>query len=150
MPIPIEQRITSIVFSLLLLFVIIQLIRRHKLREQYALIWLAAGVTIFLLSLFHNIVGFMATVFAVSYPPTLILVLGLLFVLVIMLSQSVVLSSQANRIRDLAQDLALLKWRLDQSAEEPDQADSVTEPGTNGTSQPKVEKDPSATANGLK
>jgi hypothetical protein len=33
MPIPIEQRVTSIIFSLMLLFVIVQLIRRRKLHS---------------------------------------------------------------------------------------------------------------------
>lgn len=96
----------------------IQLIRKHRLREEYALGWLVASLTILLLSLFGDLVAFLSSLFAVSYPPTLILVLGLLFTLMILLSQSVVLSTQANHIRDLAQSVAILEWRLRQYEKE--------------------------------
>jgi predicted AlkP superfamily phosphohydrolase/phosphomutase len=116
MPIPIEQRIIAIIFSIVLLLVIIQLIRKHKLREEYALIWLAASLSILFLSIFGGLTNLLATLFAVSYAPTLILVSGLLFALVVLLSQSVALSAQSNRVRDLAQSVALLEWQLRQLA----------------------------------
>jgi hypothetical protein len=94
--------------------VTVQLIRKGKLREEYALVWLAASVGILILSIFGWIVNFLAAAFAVSYAPTLVLVLGLLFALAVLLSQSVSLSAHANRVRDLAQNVTLLEWRLRQ------------------------------------
>ena len=91
---------------------IIQLIRRHRLREEYALVWLMAGAAILVLSVFGGLVRLLASLVDVSYPPTLVLVVGLLFALVILLSQSVTISGQANRLRDLAQTVALLERRL--------------------------------------
>lgn len=90
----------------------VHLIRKHKLREEYALLWLAASVTIFLFSVFGGLVNRIAAFFSVSYSPTLVLVAGLLFVLVLLLSQSVVLSKQADSNRDLVQTVALLEFRL--------------------------------------
>ena len=101
-------------FSLLLLGVIVQLIRRRRLREEYALIWLIAGLTVVLLTVFGGLVNTLASALSVSYPPTLILVSGLLFAMVILLSQSVAISTQADRLRDLAQAVALLDQRLQQ------------------------------------
>lgn len=89
-----------------------QLIRKHKLREEYALLWLAASGTIFLFSLFGGLLARLARWFNVTYAPTLILTFGLLFALTVLLSQSVIVSAQANRIRDLAQAYALLEHRL--------------------------------------
>jgi hypothetical protein len=114
MRIPIEQQIIAILFSLILLLATVQLIRKHKLREEYALIWLAASIAVFVLTVFDKLVNFLAAIFAVSYPPTLILVLGVLFCLVLLLSQTVTLSKQADRIRDLAQSLGILEHRLRQ------------------------------------
>jgi uncharacterized membrane protein (Fun14 family) len=96
----------------MLVLAIIQLIRKGKLREEYALIWLGAGLAILILAVFGGIVSFFARLFAVSYAPTLLLVLGLFFALVILLSQSVVISVQADNIRDLAQTVTLMEWRL--------------------------------------
>ena len=73
-----------------------------------------AGAAILVLSVFGGLVRLLASLVDVSYPPTLVLVVGLLFALVILLSQSVTISGQANRLRDLAQTVALLERRLRQ------------------------------------
>lgn len=112
MAIPLIQRIVAVVISAGLLLLIVQLIRTRRLREEYALIWLAAGLTIFVLSVFGGLVNWLADLLRVGYPPTLILVAGLLFALVILLLQSVAISTQADRLRDLAQYVALLEQRL--------------------------------------
>jgi hypothetical protein len=110
--IPLAQRIVAILFSLSLLWVTVHLIRKHKLREEYALLWLAASVSIFLFSVFGGLINQIATFFSVSYSPTLALVAGLLFALILLLSQSVVISKQADSNRDLVQSVALLEFRL--------------------------------------
>lgn len=117
MNVPVEQRIIAIVFSLAFLLLTVQLIRKHKLREAYALGWLISAVLILLLSVFGRIVDVVADWFSVTYTPTLILVIGLLAALVTLLLQTVVLSNQANQIRDLAQYSAILEWRLRQLEE---------------------------------
>ena len=78
------------------------------------MVWLMAGSAILVLSIFGGLVRLLASLVDVSYPPTLVLVVGLLFALVILLSQSVTISGQANRLRDLAQNVALLERRLRQ------------------------------------
>ena len=118
MAIPLIQRIVAVIISAGLLLLIVQLIRTRRLREEYALIWLAAGLTIFVLSVFGGLVNWLAGLLRVRYPPTLILVAGLLFALMILLLQSVAISTQADRLRDLAQYVALLEQRL--AALEPD------------------------------
>lgn len=90
----------------------IQLIRKHKLREEYALLWLLATVAILILSIFGNIVSSLARFLNIVYSPTLPLVAGLIFSLAVLLSLSVALSNQANQNRDLAQEMALLEFRL--------------------------------------
>lgn len=141
MYIPLEQRVTAITLSLLLLLVIIQLIRKHKLREEYALIWLAASLVIVVFSIFGGLVNLLAAFFAVTYAPTLILVLGLLFALVVLLSQSVILSSQAKCIRDLAQNLTLLEWRLGQYEQQRFETTSDPSNGRNSSQQGAVQHD---------
>ncbi|MEX1021487.1 MAG: DUF2304 domain-containing protein [Litorilinea sp.] len=135
MRIPVEQQILAVVFSLILLLVTVQLVRKHRLREEYALVWLGASLVIFVLTVFDPLVGFLADLFAVSYAPTLIVVFGVLFCLSILLSQSVLISFQADRIRDLAQSVGLLEWRIHQ-LQRGSAPDTVAQGGTgtqNGT-----------------
>ena len=105
----------------------IQLIRKHKLREEYALLWLLATVAILILSVFGNIVGSLARFFNIAYSPTLPLVAGLIFALAVLLSLSVALSNQANQNRDLAQEMALMEFRL-RELEGEGKSEETTEP----------------------
>lgn len=90
----------------------LQLIRTRRLREEYALVWLGASLAIFIFSIFDRLNIFLAGALGVRYAPTLILVFGLLFCLVLLLSQTVLLSTQANRIRDLAQCIGMLECQI--------------------------------------
>ena len=69
--IPLIQRLVAIGISLILLLVTVHLIRKHKLREQYALLWLIATVAILVLSIFWRHRRPLADLFNVSYSPTL-------------------------------------------------------------------------------
>jgi hypothetical protein len=114
MAIPFAQQLIAVIFSVTLLTVTLQLIRKHKLREEYALVWFGVSVAIFIFSVFGGLIGRIAASFGVSYAPTLALVAGLLFAVVMLLTQTVMLSAHANRIRDLAQCVAILESRIGQ------------------------------------
>lgn len=119
MQIPIIQRVIAIAFSIALLWVTLRLIRKHKLREELALAWFAISFLIVLFSLFGGLLNRAAALLSVSYAPTLALVLGLLFCIVMLLSQTIMLSNQADHIRDLAQSVALLEHRLSEVERNP-------------------------------
>ena len=114
MAIPFEQKVIAVLFSLSLVLLTLHLIRKHRLREDYAFVWFGASLAIFAFSVFDRLNVFLAQLLGVTYPPTLMLVFGLLFCLVLLLSQAVMLSGQANRIRDLAQCVAMMECRIKQ------------------------------------
>lgn len=132
MTIPVEQRIIAVTFSLILVAVILQLIRKHKLREEYAIVWFAVSLAILVFSLFDRTLNYLAALVAVVYAPTLILVFGILFCVVLLLAQTVMLSTQANRLRDLAQSVGLLEWRLRQLESQQTNIWQHQPPPTNG------------------
>lgn len=121
----IEHRLLALFLSLALLIAIVQLIRRYKLREEYALLWLVTGVVIFILSIIPEAVKFLGSVFEVSYAPTLILSLGLLFALAISLSQSVTITTLSDRVRDLAQAISILQCQTSQLQTEAPEVDDA-------------------------
>ena len=125
--IPLIQRLVAIGVSLILLLATIQLIRKHKLREQYALLWLMATAVILVLSIFGGIVDSLASFFNISYSPTLPLVAGLLFALMVLLTQSVALSNQRDQSRDMAQQMALLEYRLKELEDQENQKPAMDE-----------------------
>ncbi len=104
-------QIIAITFSLSILIAVIDLIRRGKLKEQYALLWLASGFILLILSLWRDLLHKISNLAGVAYPPALLFFLAFLFLLVIVLHFSVVISDLSEKNKRLAQEIGLLKAR---------------------------------------
>ena len=106
------QIITGTVSILLLVFVF-ELIRRGRLKEEYALLWLLSGVVILIFSIFPNLLGIMSRTMGMYYL-TALFVVSFLFLLLIVLHFSTVLSGLSERNKDLTQELSILEFRFKQ------------------------------------
>ena len=105
---PVRISIVAAVASVLLLVVVFELIRSRRLRERYALLWLATGVTLLVLSLWRGGLNTIAGWFGVTgYPPAVFFAVASFFVL-----YATVISKLADQNVILAQRLALLEERL--------------------------------------
>jgi hypothetical protein len=98
--------------SVALLGVVIELIRERKLRERYALLWLATAGVILLFALWRSGLHDLSRALGVAYPPNALFVLALLFVLLLLLHFSTVISKLSDRSTTLTQRLALMEDRL--------------------------------------
>ncbi len=106
-------QIAAIVASAVIFLVVIELIRRNLLMERYSLIWLAASVVLMVFSFWRGLLHFIARVIGVYYPPSLLFLVAIFFLLVLLLHFSVVLSALSKRNNRLAQEIGMLKERLD-------------------------------------
>jgi hypothetical protein len=113
---PLPVSIAAAVASFLLLVVVFELIRSRRLRERYALLWLLTGIVLLALSLWRDGLNTIAGWFGVeTYPPAILGAIGALFILVVLLHYSTVISKLADQNVILAQRLALLEERLKQT-----------------------------------
>ena len=95
------------------LLVVFELIRSRRLRERYALLWLATGLVLVALSAWRGGLNTIARWFGVSsYPPAVLFAVGLLFVILVLLHYSTVISRLSDQNTTLAQRLALLEARI--------------------------------------
>ena len=110
---PLPVSIGGVIASLVLLGVVFELIRRHSLRERYALLWLATGLVLLALSIWRDGLNTMATWAGVKgYPPAVLFAVGLFFIIVVLLHYSTVISKLADQNAVLAQRVALLEAEL--------------------------------------
>jgi hypothetical protein len=110
---PLRTSIAATLVSLLLLLGVFELIRSRRLQERYALLWLATGVVLVALSAWRGGLNTIARWFGVSsYPPAILFAVGLLFVILVLLHYSTVISKLSEQNTILAQRLALLESRL--------------------------------------
>jgi hypothetical protein len=107
--------IVASIVAIALLIVILELIRSRRLQERYAILWLVTGTTILILSVWRSALVEISDLIGIAYPPTALFVLGSLFILVVLLHYSTVISQLSEQNRILAQRLALLESRLGRS-----------------------------------
>ena len=106
--------LAGIAASLVRLGVVFHLIRSRRLRERYALLWLLTGLVLLALSAWRGGLNTIAGWLGVSgYPPAILFAAAIMFVIAVLLHYSTVLSKLTDDNVLLAQEVALLRTRLD-------------------------------------
>ncbi len=106
-----RQKLFAILISIGLILVIVDLVRRKKLKEEYSWLWLMSGVTIFILAIWYDLLAAIGNFIGVIVPTSTLFFFGLVFLVLISLHFSVKVSSLTNQVKKLAQELAILKER---------------------------------------
>jgi hypothetical protein len=110
---PLKVSLIASVSSLLLILVVFELIRSRRLRERYALLWILTGLVLVVLSAWRGGLNTIAGWFGVrGYPPAVLFAVGLLFVILVLLHYSTVISRLSDQNVILAQRLALLELEV--------------------------------------
>jgi hypothetical protein len=110
----IEGRLTFVaaLAVVLVLGVIVELIRRHRLQERYALLWIVTGGVMLVLAIWRRGLDAFSELIGVAYPPSALFMVAGLFVFVVLLHFSIVFSRLSEQNKTLAQRLALLEEKL--------------------------------------
>jgi len=109
---PWKTSVAATIASILLLLIVFELIRGRRLKERYALLWIATGLVLLVLSAWRGGLNTIAGWVGVStYPPAILFAVAILFVIVVLLYYSTVLSHLVDQNTVLAQRIALLEER---------------------------------------
>jgi hypothetical protein len=107
---PLAVSIVGTIASLALVAIVLELIRSRRLQERYALLWLATGIVLAVLSAWRGGLNTIAGWVGIrSYPPAVLFAVGFLFVLAVLLHYSTVISRLSAQNVLLAQRIALLE-----------------------------------------
>ena len=111
---PLRQKIFAIIISLTVLVLIIELVRRKKLREEYSWLWLLTGAMILILALWYDLLQGITHFIGAALPTSTLFFLGLVFLILIAIQFSVKVSELNNQVKNLAQENGLLKNRVEE------------------------------------
>lgn len=106
--------VLAVVFCLGLIAFIVEAIRRNQLKERYAILWLSASIALLVLAVHRRLLDSIAIALGVHYGTSLLFFVAFLFLLVIVLHYSLVISSHRDSIRRLAQSVALLERAIEE------------------------------------
>jgi hypothetical protein len=106
-------QIVSILATIGLFGLVFELVRRRRLMERYALLWLFSTAILLALAVWKPLLDRVAVAIGIFYAPSALFAVALGFILVILLHFSLVLSRLADQTKVLAQRIGLLQERID-------------------------------------
>jgi hypothetical protein len=109
------QRGLAIAVTLALLLLVFELVRRKRLSERYAILWLLAAVTLFVLAVWKGLLTSLSHDVGISYPPSALFAVAIGLITMILLHFSLAVSRLSDQNKVLAQRQALLQQRLEEA-----------------------------------
>lgn len=101
-----------------LLVLVLELVRRRRLREEYSWVWLLTAVGYFLVAAWPDLSVWVSRLIGSANPASTFTFLGLLFLFLLSIQFSVQVSRLTEQNKDLAQQIAILDSELRQLAQD--------------------------------
>ena len=102
-----HQKIFATIASLAIFVVIIYLVKKGKLKEEYSWLWLLTGAVVLVLVIWYDLLLFLTKLIGAVTPTTTIFIFGIVFLMFISLHFAVKISSLSDQVKNLAQKLSL-------------------------------------------
>jgi hypothetical protein len=104
-----HQKIFALIVGIVILAVIVEMVRRRRLGEEYSFLWLLIGAGIVVLVLWQGFLKWLTHLIGAVAPTTTIFIFGIVILVLINLHFSVKISKLSRQVKDLTQQIALLK-----------------------------------------
>jgi len=113
--VPLRQKVFFLAVAVVLLLTIVDLVRRRRMRVEYSWLWIAAGASIIALILQYDLLIHLTALIGTAVTTSTLFFLCILFLAVLSLSYSVQLSRLSWEVKELAQEVALLRREREQA-----------------------------------
>ena len=108
----VQLRIILFILILLTFALFVDQIKQKKLKLQYTLTWMLLLLFILIVTVFPEILGFVANIMGIALLINMIFFFGFLFTLVIIYRLTMAVSKQSEEIKFLTQKVALLEKEI--------------------------------------
>lgn len=104
--------VLAVLFVAVVLIFVIEMLRRQKIREKYAVLWIVIGVATLILAAFPDLLTWAARLVGVQVPSNLLFAIAVILLLGVTLHLSREVSAGEDEIRALAEEVAILRADL--------------------------------------
>lgn len=108
-----KMQYIAIAGSLALMFFILNLIRKKRIKEEYSLLWLFLAIVFLVLSIWREGLDYISQFMGVAYPPAALFLILLMAIFMILIQFSIIISNHADNNKNLTQEHGLLKFELE-------------------------------------
>lgn len=109
----VQVRLLSLIVSILFIAYVVFLVRNRKLRETDSVVWILAGLAIFVLGVWVKPLIWVTDLIGAKFPVSTLFFSGLIFLTFISLWMTTRISGLTEQVKELAQQVALLSGEDD-------------------------------------
>ena len=109
--------VTSIFFIIVAIFfmcLVISKVKKKRFFEKESFLWVLGSLVVLILALFPKLIIYLSDVIGIEYPPSLLFLVAIVFVLYLLFRQSEQVSLLKEQVKDLGQRVVLLEKILDE------------------------------------
>ena len=106
------SRVFFIIIAIILIMYIYHNVKKNMLSQDESILWIIGAFFILILSIWPNIVIWLADIVGIAYPPSFLFLITSVFLVVFLFRNSQQISVLKEKNKELIQDLALLEKRL--------------------------------------
>ena len=108
------QKLFSILTVLVIFWLIIQLVKKGKLREEYSWLWLLTGLILIIIVLWYDLLLIISRLIGAVNPTTTLFIFGIIFLILLSLHFAIKISLLTYEVKNLAQKISFLEAENEQ------------------------------------
>lgn len=112
-----RQKVAMMVICVVIFIVILDLVRRRKLKEEYSWLWLLTSVALFFLVFRYGWLELITQIMGAVLPTTTLFIGALIFLMLLSIQFSIKISKLTDQVKNVVQENSLLRQRLEEFAD---------------------------------
>jgi len=110
---PLQQKIFALFISVFVFVVVIDMVRKRKLREEYSVLWLATSLLMFVLILRYQWLVALTHLIGATTSTTTLFLFALIFLILLSVQFCIKISKLTDQVKNLSQENALMKLEIE-------------------------------------
>ena len=108
------QKLFGVLTVLAIFWLIVQLVKRGKLREEYSWLWILTGIVLIIIVLWYDLLLFITQLIGAVLPTTTLFIFGIIFLIMLSLHFAIKISLLTYEVKNLAQKISFLEAEAEQ------------------------------------
>jgi len=113
---PLQQQIFALIVSVMVFIIVVDMVRRRKLREEYSVLWLVTSVVMFVLVFRYEWLVALTTAIGAGLPTTTLFLFSIIFLMLLSVQFCIKISKLTDQVKNLSQENALIKLEIENLA----------------------------------
>ena len=110
---PIQQQIFALLISVFVFVIVIDMVRKRRLREEYSVLWLVTSIIMFALILRYEWLVALTTLIGAGLPTTTLFLFSIIFLMLLSVQFCIKISRLTDQVKNLSQENALMKKEIE-------------------------------------